>query len=78
MADSKLLPAYNWSGYFLDDVNGDPYFRARAESPCKDFERKSWEFFENKLAVLAAISEAKGTSFLVIPTKGRNCRNDGD
>jgi hypothetical protein len=71
MADSKLLPAYDWSGYFLDDVHGDPLFRALAESPCEDFDRKSREFFENKVAVLAAISEAEGTSFLLIPTKGK-------
>jgi hypothetical protein len=71
MADSKLLPAYDWSGYFLDDANGDPFFRAYAESPCEDFDRKLRGFYKNKTAVLAAVSEAKGTSFLLIPTKGK-------
>jgi hypothetical protein len=71
MADSKMLPAYDWTSYFLDDVQGDPFFNSITKSPCEDFDRKSKSFCKNKMAFLAAISEAEGTSFLLIPTKGK-------
>jgi hypothetical protein len=71
MADSKILPAYDWTSYFLDDVNGDPLFNSIALTPCEDFDKKSKECCDNKAAFLAAISKAEGTSFLLIPTKGK-------
>jgi hypothetical protein len=52
MADSKLLPAFDWSGYFLDGVSGDPFFHAFATLPCGDYDAKSRRFFESKEAVL--------------------------
>jgi hypothetical protein len=71
MADSKLPPAFDWLGYFLDGVNGDPFFHAFAVLPCGDYDAKSKRFVVSKMAVLDAMSEAEGTSFLLVPTKGR-------
>jgi hypothetical protein len=71
MADSKMLPAYDWTSYFLDEVNSNPFFNSIALSPCEGFDEKSRDLCENKAALLAAISEAEGTSFLLIPTKGK-------
>jgi hypothetical protein len=53
MADSKILPAYDWTSYFLDDVNGDPFFNSIALSPCEDLDSKSKELCKNKTAFLA-------------------------
>jgi hypothetical protein len=40
-------------------------------SPCDNYDRKTRDFADNKVALLAAVTETEGTSFLLIPTKGR-------
>jgi hypothetical protein len=66
MANLKTSPAYDWSGYVLDAVNGDPFFHVYALSPCDNYNRKTKSFSDNKEALLAAVAEAEGRKVSVI------------
>jgi hypothetical protein len=71
MANSNNnTPAYDWSGYYLDDEDGSPGFSDLADTSFEFFDKVTRSIAKDK-GQLQTVLEGDGANFVLVPTKGR-------